>query len=62
MTKTEFIHQAAISMASKVIGTDGTTDNNDWNHVVIEAEALAEELEAQCYGFDDDEESLGKAQ
>lgn len=54
MTKTEFVQRAAISMASKVIGTDGTTNNRDWNHVVLEAEALADELEEQCYGFDDE--------
>ena len=54
MTKSEFIQRAAISMASKVIGNNGIADSDDWSHVVIEAESLAEELEEQCYGFDEE--------
>ena len=54
MTKSEFIQKAAISMAGKVIGTNGIADSGDWNHVVTEAESLAEELEEQCYGFDEE--------
>ena len=54
MTKSEFIQKAAISMASKVIGNNGIADSDDWNHVVTEAESLAEELEEQCYGFDEE--------
>ena len=41
-------------MASKVIGNNGIADSGDWNHVVTEAESLAEELEEQCYGFDEE--------
>ena len=54
MTKSEFIQRAAISMASKVIGNNGIADSGDWSHVVTEAESLAEELEEQCYGFDEE--------
>ena len=54
MTKSEFIQKAAISMASKVIGNNGIVNSDDWNHVVTEAESLAEELEQQCYGFDEE--------
>ena len=54
MTKAEFIQRAAISMASKVIGNNGIADSGDWNNVVVEAESLANELEEQCYGFDEE--------
>ena len=42
MTRTEFIHQAVISMASKVIGANGVTDAGDWENMVREAEDLAD--------------------
>ena len=45
MTKAEFIQRACISMASKVIGTDGTTDNREWDNVLYEAETLASKVE-----------------
>lgn len=51
MTRTEFIHQAVISMASKVIGTDGVTNNGDWENMVKEAEDLADIVAAVGYGF-----------
>ena len=54
MTKSEFVQRAAISMASKVIGNNGIADSGDWNNVVVEAESLANELEEQCYGFDEE--------
>ena len=41
-------------MASKVIGNNGIADSDNWNHIVTEAESLAEELEEQCYGFDEE--------
>jgi len=44
MTKIEFIRQAVISMAGKVIGNDGTTDNGDWEKVIGEAEDLADRM------------------
>ena len=53
MTRDEFIQQATISMASKVIGTDGTTDDGDWRHVVLEAEYLADEVETRGHIFDE---------
>lgn len=52
MTKAEFIQRACISMASKVVGTDGTTDNYDWDHVLDEAITLAEKIEDEGYEFD----------
>lgn len=51
MTRKEFIQRAAISMASKVIGTNGTTDSGDWKNVVSEAEDLANTLEQKGYKF-----------
>ncbi len=36
MTKSEFIQQACISMAGKVIGNNGIADADDWVHVVNE--------------------------
>lgn len=53
MTRDEFIQQAAISMAGKVIGTDGTTDKGDWHHMVLEAEDLADEVESCGHIFDE---------
>lgn len=41
-------------MASKVIVNNGIADSGDWSNVVTEAESLAEELEEQCYGFDEE--------
>ena len=52
MTRTEFIHQAVISMASKVIGTDGTTDYREWDNVLNEAETLASKAKEKGYEFD----------
>ena len=52
MTKAEFIQRACISMASKVIGTDGTTDYRDWDNVLNEAETLASKVEEEGYEFD----------
>lgn len=52
MTRTEFIQQACISMAGKVIGTNGITDSGDWMHVVEEAEELAGEFIKAGYEFD----------
>lgn len=51
MTRTEFIHQAVISMASKVIGTNGVTDDREWENVVREADELADAVAAEGYGF-----------
>lgn len=51
MTKAEFIHQAVISMASKVIGQNGITDSGDWENMVREAEDLADIVAAEGYGF-----------
>lgn len=52
MTKKEFIHRACISMAGKVIGTNGITDSDDWSNVVNEAEELANEVVNAGYEFD----------
>lgn len=51
MTRTEFIHRAVISMASKVIGSNGTTDSGEWVNVVCEADELADVIAAHGYGF-----------
>ena len=51
MTRTEFIHQAVISMASKVIGTNGMTDAGDWGNMVKEADDLADIVASVGYGF-----------
>ena len=51
MTRTEFIHRAVISMASKVIGTDGTTNPGEWGNMVCEADELADIVAAKGYGF-----------
>lgn len=45
MTKEEFIQRAVISMAGKVIGTNGKTDAGDWDNVLMEAEELATVME-----------------
>ena len=47
MTRREFIQRAVISMAGKVIGTNGITDDCDWHNVVMEAIALADEIKKQ---------------
>lgn len=53
MKKEEFIQQAIISMAGNVIGTNGTTERNDWRNTVEEAIYLAHEVEEHGCGFDD---------
>lgn len=53
MNKEEFIQLAVISMAGKVVGTNGTTDRGDWSNTVEEAIDLAREVEEHGYGFDD---------
>lgn len=47
MTQEEFIQRAVISMAGKVIGTNGIADDGDWHNVVMEAIDLAEEIKKQ---------------
>lgn len=54
MKKEEFIQQAVISMASKVIGQNGITDSGDWENMVDEAEDLANIVEEHGYGFDEE--------
>lgn len=51
MKRTEFIHQAVISMAGKVIGTNGVTDGGEWENVVREADELADTVASLGYGF-----------
>ena len=51
MKRKEFIQNAVITMAGKVIGANGITDNGDWENVINEAEELADKLEAHDYGF-----------
>jgi hypothetical protein len=51
MTRTEFIHQAVISMASKVIGANGVTESGDWGNMVKEADELADAVASLGYGF-----------
>ena len=55
MTKAEFIHQAIISMAGRVIGTSGITDYDDWEHMVSEAEQLADTVERESTALFDSE-------
>ena len=45
MTKKRFIQQAVISMAGKVIGTNGVAHNSDWINMIQEAENLADMME-----------------
>ena len=52
MNRKEFILQAAISMAGKVIRIDGTTEVGVWESVMCEAEKLANEVENAGYEFD----------
>lgn len=52
MTRSEFIEQAAISMAGKVIGTNGIADQGDWDNVVTEANELADAMESSGHTFD----------
>lgn len=47
MTRREFIQRAVISMAGKVIGTNGIADESDWHNVVMEAIDLADEIKKQ---------------
>lgn len=51
MKRKEFIQNAVIAMAGKVIGANGITDDGDWENVINEAEELACKLEAHGYGF-----------
>ena len=51
MTKKDFIQKVCISMASKVIGQNGITDDGDWEHMVSEAEDLVKVLEKEGYTF-----------
>lgn len=51
MTRTEFIHQTVISMAGRVIGTNGVTDGGEWENMVREADELADIVAAEGYGF-----------
>lgn len=52
MTRSEFIEQAAISMAAKVIGTNGIAEQGDWDDVVTEAYELADAMERSGHTFD----------
>lgn len=47
MTKKQFIQQAVISMAGKVIGTNGFALNSVWINIVEEAENLAAIMEKE---------------
>lgn len=47
MTKKQFIQQAVIAMAAKVIGTNGIANDSDWWHMVREAENLADIMEKE---------------
>ena len=51
MTRTEFIQRACISMAGKVIETNGVTDGGEWGNMVREADELADIVAAEGYGF-----------
>lgn len=51
MTRAEFIQNAVISMAGKVIGTNGIAESGDWRNVLAEAEELADEVENHGYVF-----------
>ena len=51
MKRADFIHQAVISMAGKVIGANGITDSGDWENLVREADELADIVAASGYGF-----------
>jgi hypothetical protein len=51
MTRKEFIQQAVISMAGKVIGSSGVTTSGVWANVVNEADKLADKLESHGYEF-----------
>lgn len=54
MTKIEFIHQAIIGMASKLVDSTGSIDGAYRSNIVTEACKLAEEAEKHgCY-FDDE--------
>lgn len=49
MTREEFIQNACISMAGKVIGTNGIAERSDWENMVDEALELADLLEDKGY-------------
>lgn len=51
MTRKEFIQQAVIAMAGKVIGSSGITTSGVWTNVVQEADKLADKLESFGYEF-----------
>lgn len=51
MTRKEFIQQAVIAMAGKVIGSSGITVSGVWANVVNEADKLADKLESFGYEF-----------
>lgn len=47
MTKEQFTIQAVLAMAPNVIGSNGITDNGDWQKMVDEAFGLADEVESR---------------
>ena len=54
MTKRDFVQQAIIAMASKVIGTNGVTDGGEWSNIVREADELVKIVEKESnYGYFD---------
>lgn len=53
MTKIEFIHQAIISMAGKLVDSTGNIDGAYRNNIVTEACKLANEVERHSIFFDD---------
>lgn len=52
MTRNDFILRAIISMAGKVIGTNGIVEPGEWRNLVDEAINLADQVEEskQKYG------------
>ena len=54
MTKIEFIHQAIISMAGKLVDSTGSIDGAYRNNIVTEACKLANEAERHNALFDDE--------
>lgn len=52
MTKSEFIQQACISMASKVVESTSSMWQSSMESVVTTAERLADILEEREHGFD----------
>ena len=51
MTRKEFIQQAVIAMAGKVVDASGKTMPGVWANVVHEADKLADKLESFSYEF-----------